>query len=218
MGWFRRKAQTPTTSSSGENASDAEYEAAANASVETAQEDIRAAVAEAQEEGEDARPELPIDSDFADEAARLCFAPLAKYDHPAWDLDDAEAAKLAPRFERFFQAVSHRYLPAVMLRMAARHPEMFNLSVVLLLMYWKKYRIVSKAKRVEAEREADRSIAAATGAVPFARPANPDEYMEAEAAGERPEFSSSLKCEVCGNSFLSVAAMSAHLPCRGRAS
>lgn len=201
--WFRKKQQQPPTRTTNFSGS-AEFEEAARRSVEQARRDVADVTADMRAEvGEGEETAFEVDAEFSEEAARLCFLPLAKYDHPAWELDDAEAQKLGPRFERLFQAVADRYLPAVMFRLAARHPEAFNLGVVLAVMYWKKYRVVSKVKASEAKAEAARPG-------PQAVPAKQPTPITSEASEEK------FNCELCGVNFPSFEALSAHLPCKGK--
>jgi len=100
----------------------------------------------------EAENSLTIRPEWAETAARLCFLPAAKLWHPAYALEDSEAAAIAPQMQTFLQAVADKYAPAAVGRLANKYPEFFDLAAALGVLYWQKWRYVSHIRRVEAER------------------------------------------------------------------
>lgn len=103
---------------------------------------------------------LEIRPEWAEGAARLCFLPAAKLWHPAFALTDEEAAKVAPQIGALMQAVADRYAPALVGRVANRHPELFDAIASLGVLYWQKWRLVSRMRQLEAEEAAAKAAAA----------------------------------------------------------
>ena len=97
---------------------------------------------------------LVIRVEWAETAARLCFVPPARLVHPAYALEDREAAAIAPQMQAFLQAVADKYAPAALGRVASKYPEFFDLAAALGVLYWQKWRHVSRIQKLEAEERA----------------------------------------------------------------
>jgi len=100
-----------------------------------------------------------IRPEWANAAARLCFLPAARLSHPAFALTDEEAEKITPQFQALMQAVSDRYAPALLGRVANRHPELFDAAAALGVLYWQKWRYVAKLRQIEAQQAAEKAAA-----------------------------------------------------------
>jgi hypothetical protein len=120
--------------------------AAARVSAEVAEPGPGAAAVEPEPENS-----LEIRPEWAEAAARLCFVPAAKLVHPAYALEDGEAAAISPQMQAFLQAVADKYAPAALGRVASKYPEFFDLAAALGVLYWQKWRHVSRIQRLEAE-------------------------------------------------------------------
>lgn len=143
---------------------------------------------------------LVIHMDWSGKVVNGCFWPLARFDHPAWALTEEETAAIAPKMHVFLQAVSDRYAPAWLGRMATRHAELFDLGIALTMMYYAKFQQVNEA-RAEA-------VAAET-----ARQKSPASVVD--IATRQPVVGKPEKCEVCGREFANYVEMGRHLPCSG---
>jgi hypothetical protein len=104
---------------------------------------------------------LVIRPSWADAAARLCFVPAARLAHPAYALTDEEAEVISPKMQAFLQAVADKYAPAAFSRVANKYPEFCDLTAALGILYWQKWRYVSKLKQMEAAERAEAERAAA---------------------------------------------------------
>jgi hypothetical protein len=69
---------------------------------------------------------LEVRPEWAQAAARLCFLPAARLSHPAYALTDEEAEKISPQIQALLQAVADKYAPALVGRVANKHPELFD--------------------------------------------------------------------------------------------
>src|SRR5260370_6272981 len=76
---------------------------------------------------EDADEALIIKQEWAIVAVKGAFYPAARWIHPAYAVNDAEAAEVAPKMQVFLQAVADKYAPAVVARLASRYPEFWDL-------------------------------------------------------------------------------------------
>lgn len=132
--------------------------AAARVTVQEQVEDVAAAESAAHGDRLEVRPE------WAEAAARLCFLPAARLSHPAYALTDEEAQTISPQIQALLQAVADKYAPALVGRMASRHPELFDAAAALGVLYWQKWRYVSKLRAAELAEAA----AAKTDATPSA--------------------------------------------------
>lgn len=94
---------------------------------------------------------LAIRPEWAEAAARFCFLPAAKFVHPAYALADEEAEAITPQMQTFLQAVADKYAPAAVGRLANRYPEFFDLAAALGVLYWQKWRHVSRIQKLEAD-------------------------------------------------------------------
>jgi len=132
----------------------------------TAEDVPRAAGADGAEvpDGED---RLEIRPEWAEAAARLCFLPAARLSHPAYALTDEEADVISPKMQAFLQAVADKYAPAALGRVANKYPEFFDLTAALGVLYWQKWRFVSKMRALDA---AEKAAAAATAEREVPRP------------------------------------------------
>lgn len=135
-------------------------EAAARVSAEVPRED--APQGAESEEGDS----LAIRPEWAEAAARLCFLPAARLSHPAYSLTDEEAEIISPKMQAFLQAVADKYAPAMLGRVANKYPEFFDLTAALGVLYWQKWRYVSKLQQFEAEQKREAAKAAANEEAP----------------------------------------------------
>lgn len=92
---------------------------------------------------------LEIRPEWAQGVARLCFLPAARLSHPAYALTDEEADKIAPQIGALMQAVADKYAPALVGRVANKHPELFDAIAAIGVLYWQKWRLVSRLMREE---------------------------------------------------------------------
>lgn len=109
---------------------------------------------------------LEIRPEWANAAARLCFLPAAKLSHPAYALTDEEAETITPQIQALLQAVADKYAPALVGRVASRHPELFDAAAALGVLYWQKWRYVSKLQAAEAQAAAEAAAAKAGESAP----------------------------------------------------
>jgi hypothetical protein len=93
---------------------------------------------------------LDVRPEWAQAVARLCFLPAARLSHPAYALTDEEADSITPQIQALMQAVADKYAPALVGRVASRHPELFDAVAALGVLYWQKWRLVSRLQREEA--------------------------------------------------------------------
>jgi hypothetical protein len=121
-----------------------------------------AATAEAAAHGD----RLEIRPEWAEAAARLCFLPAARLSHPAYALTDEEAQTISPQIQALLQAVADKYAPALVGRVASRHPELFDAVAALGVLYWQKWRYVSKLQAAELAEAAAKADGEATPPVP----------------------------------------------------
>lgn len=105
-------------------------------------------------EAEEAEHGLVIREEWAEYAARACFLPPAKLIHPAYALTDHEAAVISPKMQAFLQAVADKYAPAALSRVMSKYPEFTDLTAALAVLYFQKWRFVSRIIREEAEARA----------------------------------------------------------------
>src|SRR6266446_10035768 len=132
----------------------------------TAEDVPRAAGADGAEvpDGED---RLEIRPEWAEAAARLCFLPAARLSHPAYALTNEEAEVISPKMQAFLQAVADKYAPAALGRVANKYPEFFDLTAALGVLYWQKWRYVSKMRALDAAEAARLAqVERASGEVP----------------------------------------------------
>jgi hypothetical protein len=120
-------------------------EAAARVTVAAGESPADAAMA-----GVESGDRLDIRPEWAQAAARLCFLPAARLSHPAYALTDEEADSITPQIQALMQAVADKYAPALVGRVASRHPELFDAIAALGVLYWQKWRLVSRLQREEA--------------------------------------------------------------------
>ena len=97
---------------------------------------------------------LEVRPEWAQAAARLCFLPAARLSHPAYALTDEEAEKITPQIQALLQAVADKYAPALVGRVANKHPELFDAAAALGVLYWQKWRLVSHLRELEAAERA----------------------------------------------------------------
>src|SRR6266478_908109 len=70
---------------------------------------------------EDANEALIVKREWAIDAVKGCFYPAARWIHPAYAVDDAEAEKVGPKMQKFLQIVADKYAPAAIGRLANRY-------------------------------------------------------------------------------------------------
>ena len=121
----------------------------------TAQVETESARAAGPEElpGED---RLEIRTEWAEAAARACFFPAARLWHPAYALTNEEAEVISPKMQAFLQAVADKYAPAAIGRVASKYPEFFDLTAALGVLYWQKWRFVTKMRALDAAERAQK--------------------------------------------------------------
>jgi hypothetical protein len=107
------------------------------------------------EDGED----FIIREEWAEATARICFVPAAKLIHPAYALTDDEAESISPQMQAFLQAVADKYAPAAIARIANRYPELVDLVAALGILYYRKWKFVSRMIALEAQERARREAA-----------------------------------------------------------
>ena len=69
-------------------------------------------------------------------------------------MTDEEAETITPQIQALLQAVADKYAPALVGRVASRHPELFDAAAALGVLYWQKWRMVSKLREAEAAAKA----------------------------------------------------------------
>ncbi|HET7107803.1 MAG TPA: hypothetical protein VFI38_13415 [Candidatus Acidoferrum sp.] len=99
---------------------------------------------------------LAIRPEWAKAAAVFCFVPAARMVHPAYALSPEEAEIISPKMQAFLQAVADKYAPAALSRVANKYPEFLDLAGALGVLYWQKWRYVSKLREMEARERAER--------------------------------------------------------------
>jgi hypothetical protein len=104
----------------------------------------------------DEEESLAIRPEWAEAAARICFLPAARLSHPAYSLTDEEAEIITPKMLAFLQAVADKYAPAMLGRVANKYPEFFDLTAALGVLYWQKWRYVSRVRQMEASERAEK--------------------------------------------------------------
>jgi hypothetical protein len=57
--------------------------------------------------------------------------------------------------QAFLQAVADKYAPEALGRVANKYPEFFDLTAALGVLYWQKWRYVSKIRQMEAAERAE---------------------------------------------------------------
>jgi hypothetical protein len=151
MSLWGKKSETETGNQSQPQAGGSFEEAAARVSAGSDEEVTRnASETAAAIEADDS---LAIRPEWAEAAARLCFLPAARLSHPAYSLTDEEAEIISPKMQAFLQAVADKYAPAMLGRVANKYPEFFDLTAALGVLYWQKWRYVSKLQQFEAEKQ-----------------------------------------------------------------
>jgi hypothetical protein len=136
-------------------------EAAARVTAEQPFDPMREVLEEGKTEaGEDT---LLIRPDWAEGVARLCFFPAARLSHPAYALTEEEAEIISPKMQAFLQAVADKYAPTALGRVANKYPEFFDLTAALGVLYWQKWRYVSKLRQMEAAERAEREASEQAG-------------------------------------------------------
>lgn len=131
-----------------------------------------------------------VKQEWARGCVKLCFLPLERHD-PLWKLTNEEAEAARPEMQAFLQGLLDRYVPQIIMQLAARNKEFSDLVCAMAALYWFKWRLVVAQKRKEVD-DALQGI------------------EDREAEGEK-----KFECEVCQKSFPSSEALSAHLPCSG---
>jgi len=87
---------------------------------------------------------LIIKPEWAIVAVKGAFYPAEKFLHPAYAVDDEEAAGVSPKMQVFLQSLADKYAPAAISRLANRYPEFWDLAAALGVLYYQKWRVVSK--------------------------------------------------------------------------
>jgi hypothetical protein len=94
---------------------------------------------------------LIIRPEWALVAVKGCFYPAAKWIHPAYEATDEEAQKAAPQMQAFLQTIADKYAPAMIARLANRHPEFWDLVAALGILYYQKWDAVTRIMAAEAD-------------------------------------------------------------------
>lgn len=128
---------------------------------------------------------LLIKPEWAIVAVKGCFYPAAKFIHPAYAVADDEAEKISPQMQVFLQAIADKYAPAAIARIANRYPEFWDLAAALGVLYYQKWRAVSKlvAEETKARAEAGANAKRVEGEVIVMPP--PAEAPEEKVVGGR---------------------------------
>ncbi len=159
-----------------------------------AAETVSAPTPSSPEPGSQEVPEfVSIPDEYARDLVKLPFWPLAEYVDPAWELSDEEAERARPKVQKFLEWFLNRYMPMLVLRLAAQYPELVQALVAMVMLAWYKAKMVRK---VVAERAAREQAVA------------PADVISSAEHGE------TLLCEICGKTFSSREFLAAHLPCR----
>jgi len=180
--WFKSKNQNQEAAS---GPGGIEFDAAA-ARVTAADPLIAAAAATTAIE-EDADEALIIKPEWAIAAVKGAFYPAEKFLHPAYAVDDEEAAKVSPKMQVFLQSLADKYAPAAISRLANRYPEFWDLAAALGILYYQKWRIVSKliAQEEKARAEAGENAKRVNADVVVMPSPAPIEEPERKIVGER---------------------------------
>src|SRR5260370_2604012 len=99
---------------------------------------------------EHAEEALIIKQEWAIVAVKGTFYPAARWIHPAYAVNDPEAAKVGPKMQVFLQAVADKYAPAVVGRLASRYPEFCDRLGPGGVLYYEKSRAISQLLAAEA--------------------------------------------------------------------
>jgi len=128
---------------------------------------------------------LLIKPEWAIVAVKGCFYPAAKFIHPAYAVADDEAEKISPQMQIFLQAIADKYAPAVIARVANRYPEFWDLVGAVGVLYYQKWRAISKliAEEAKARAEAGENAKRVNGEVVVMR--SPAEAPEEKIVGQR---------------------------------
>jgi len=128
---------------------------------------------------------LLIKPEWAIVAVKGCFYPAAKFIHPAYAVADDEAEKISPQMQIFLQAIADKYAPAVIARVANRYPEFWDLVGAVGVLYYQKWRAISKliAEEAKARAEAGENAKRVNGEVVFMP--SPAEVSEERVVGQR---------------------------------
>ena len=175
--WFDKKKEVQTEAAS-PRPGGIDYETAA-ARV-TAEDPEVAAAADAFVEADEEA--LIVKPEWAIVAVKGCFYPAAKWIHPAYAIDDGEAAQISPKMQVFLQTVADKYAPAAISRLANRYPEFWDLVAVLGVLYYQKWRAVSK---IIAEEQKRFENAKNVTVMPAPQSQQPAEEPEEKIVGER---------------------------------
>ncbi len=150
---------------------------------------------------------ITVKDKWARGVVKVCFLPLAKYDHPAWRLTDSEAEMARPEMQEFLQALSNRYTPGLLARFEKRHPEFVDMLVAMVSLYYVKYKAVSLvvlAEEARGEARKARSREEAGKVTQFG--VSPEEAKNYEV--EVPEHP--FHCFRCGANFDTWESQSTH--------
>jgi hypothetical protein len=134
---------------------------------------------------------LLIKTEWAIVAVKGCFYPAAKFVHPAYAVSDEESEQVAPQMQMFLQMVADKYAPAMVARLANRYPEFWDLFAALGVLYYQKWRAVSKLiaeeqrARAEAGETAKRVEGKHVTVMPSPEPAEQPQEPERKVVGER---------------------------------
>jgi hypothetical protein len=123
-----------------------------------------------------------ITPDIAVAMVKGCFSPLVKYDHPAWEVTDEEAAPIVPKMQAAIQAVLDRHMPQFMISMMNKYPEMLGLTYAMAMLYYVKFKAV-RLVRMEEHRDEQRRIVESRKAEAERKAAEPLIYQP-----ERPDM------------------------------
>ena len=132
----------------------------------------------------DADEPLIIKQEWAIVAVKGAFYPAARWIHPAYAVNDAEAAKVGPKMQVFLQAVADKYAPAVVGRLASRYPEFWDLFGAVGILYYEKWRAVSQLIAEEEERVRNAKNVTPITVMPSPA-AETEEEPERKVVGER---------------------------------
>ena len=131
---------------------------------------------------EEPKESLIIKPEWAQAALKACFYPPAKMVHPAYALTDEEAERVSPKMATFLQAVADKIAPAVVCRLANKYPEFFDLAGALGVLYYQKWRIVSKLQLEEARARAAENAKRVAGIAVMPSRADGDPLADAAVA------------------------------------
>jgi hypothetical protein len=150
--WKKRESSSSSEAPGGEFENVAASLTAEQGSDQEATENA-AAVAEAIANGDE---RFVIREEWAESTVKLCFLPLAKFDHPAWMPSDDVARAVAPKMQVFLQAVADKYAPQFLGKFATRHAELFDLVAAMGIVLWQQFSIVRQAKLIEMQEALER--------------------------------------------------------------